>query len=451
MFGKKKSEQDTKNQEGLITAKTDDSSMQADGGEGAGESGSSVDSAAAPGGSSFTGTESSPFPTAAAKKKKGKKKKRIIIGIVVVVAVAVVLKMVLGGGEVVMPTPTSTVARMDVQQVISIKGSVEGNDSAEVTSALDREIVSISVKEGDTVSKGQLLATLKDKEDTSNRTQKYDIQQAQNNLESAKFDYDTAKKLYDEGVTSLSEFQKAETAYENAKSALASSKVDRTVSEDLRITSPISGIVTRVNAKVGFTASQMQSGTALFVVEDLSSLKMQVKASEYDISKIQVGQKVTISAEVLGDGMAEGVVSHIAPTGELKDNSGKEMVIPVKIDITPGSGLIAGVTAKADILVAESKNTLAIPLDALGTDQATGESYIFTVSKDNKLKKEIITTGLESDFYIEVTSDNIKEGDRFVLNPTPDLTDGQTIVLEGQADGAGGEDGDAAPDGAAAE
>ena len=433
MFGKKKSDQMQKSQSAIIG--------------GAGD-GSGADAPESPAGNAAAPEGHSKAPYGMPKGKKKGKKKKIIAAVVVLLIVVAAAKVFMGGGEPVMPTSTGTVERMDVQQVISIKGTVEGNDRAEVSSALDREIVSISVREGDTVSAGQLLATLKDKEDTSNRTQKYDIQQAQNNLESAKFDYDTSKKLYSEGVISEQEFQKAETAYENAKTSLAIAKVDRTDNEDLRITSPISGVVTRVNAKVGFTASQMANGTALFVVEDLSSLKMQVKASEYDISKIQVGQKVNISAEVLGGNTAEGVVSHIAPTGELKDSSGKEMVIPVKIDVTNGSGLIAGVTAKADILVNESKNAVAVPLDAIQADQATGETYLFTVSKDNKLVKQVITTGLESDFYIEVTSDNVKEGDVIVLSPTPGMTDGQVIVPAGA--GAAGADG-GVPDGAAAE
>jgi multidrug resistance efflux pump len=71
----------------------------------------------------------------------------------------------------------------------------------------------------------------------------------------------------------------------------------------------------------------------MFVVEDLQNLKMNVKISEYDISKIQVGQKVTITAEVLGDDSVQGIVSRISPTGEQKDTTSTEMVIPVQIDV----------------------------------------------------------------------------------------------------------------------
>lgn len=373
------------------------------------------------------------------KKKKSRKKKMILAAVILIAAAAVAVKVFTGGEEAIPPTPTGSVGRTDIQQIVSIKGTVEGKDRAEVSSALDREIVSISVKEGDTVSRGQLLATLKEKDDAVDRTQKYDIQQAENNLESAKFDYDANQKLYEEGAISYSEMEKSRTAYENAKSALASARTDRSVSEDLRITSPIDGVVTRVNAKVGFTANQMQSGTALFVIEDLSSLKMEVKASEYDISKIKLGQSVSITAEVLGSAPATGVVSHIAPTGEQKE-SGKEMVIPVEIDITPVEGLFAGVTAKADILVAEAKDALCVPLEAVLSDQETGEDYVFVVDKKNKLKKQVIETGLEGDFYVEVVSGGLKEGDTIVLTPDETMADGQEIVPQGAGIDSSGSD-----------
>lgn len=421
MFGKKESGQKTKNEKDEIN------SMKNEAGDGA-VNPETKRAGTAGGTASAVG---SPRP-----KKKSKKKKRIIIALVAVAAVAVAIKMFAGGSAPIMPTPTGTASQMDIQQVITIKGRVEGNDRAEVTSAQDREIASISVKEGDMVKKGQLLATLKKKDNIADKNQKYDIQVAQNNLESAKYDYETSKKLYDAGAISQQDFLRTQTAYENAKTSLASAKTDKTTKDDREITSPIDGIVTRVNAKVGFTANQMQSGTALFVIEDLASLKMQVKASEYDISKIKVGQSVIISAEVLGNEKAEGVVSHIAPTGELKDSSGKEMVIPVKIDIkNAGSNLIAGVTAKADILVAERKGVVGVSLDSLLIDPVTGDTCLFTVSKDNVISKQVITAGLEGDFYVEITSDNIKDGDTIVLNPTSDMTDGQTIVLMPTADG----------------
>lgn len=373
----------------------------------------------------------------ARRKKKSRRKKIIVLLIILAAAAAVGFKMLAGGEPPAAPVATGQISRMDVKVIIPIKGTVEGNSRAEISSSENREISSISVKEGDRVKSGQLLATLKpsDKEEND----KYQKEQAQNNVDSAKFDYDSSQKLFEAGAISRQDYLRSQTAYENAKSALAA-LYDKKETKN-SITSPIDGIVTRVNAKVGLTASQSSQGSnsPLFVVEDLSSLKMTVNVSEYDISKIKLGQPVTISAEVLGANTVQGVVSHIAPTGEKKDGSSKDMVIPVKIDIEKNDyNLIAGVTAKAQILAAESKNALTVPLDAIQKDPETGENCVFVVGKDNVLSKKVVETGLESDFFGEVISGDVKEGDSVVMSPTYETMDGQTVATAG-AEAAAGE------------
>ena len=154
------------------------------------------------------------------------------------------------------------------------------------------------------------------------------------------------RKPYEEGAISKEEYIRAENAYKNDMITVNSLNV----ADKVNIKSPIAGTVTRVNVNIGRYANDTENNEPMFVVEDLQKLKMDVGISEYDISKIQVGQKVTITAEVLGNDSVEGIVSRISPTGEQKDAASKEMVIPVQIDINnEDSKLIAGVTAKAEI------------------------------------------------------------------------------------------------------
>ena len=74
--------------------------------------------------------------------------------------------------------------------------------------------------------------------------------------------------------------------------------------------------MTRVNARLGRNAADTENKQAMFVVENLDQLQMNVKISEYDINKIQLGQQVKITSQVLGDEPAQGVVSQISPSGE---------------------------------------------------------------------------------------------------------------------------------------
>lgn len=344
-----------------------------------------------------------------------KKKKKVLIIIVLVLLVAAAAVWGLSSGkEQALPVTTSTVEIMDIEQVVTIKGTIKGSQSADVATTLNYEIASILVQEGDVVKKDQILAVLNADE------LKDDYQKATTALNESKFRYEAAKRLYDEGAISKEEYFRAENAYKNDKITVNSLNV----ADKVNIKSPIAGTVTRVNVNIGRYANDTENNAPMFVVEDLQKLKMDVGISEYDISKIQVGQKVTITAEVLGNASVKGIVSRISPTGEQKDATSKEMVIPVQIDVNnEDSKLIAGVTAKAEIEIEKKDNVLSVPIDAILEDPSTGDASVILL-KETVLKKIPVELGLEGDFNIEIISSDIKEGDLVVLNPTFEMTDG---------------------------
>lgn len=356
---------------------------------------------------------------------KSGKKKKIIIAVVVILLIitAIVTASLLSGGEAPPMVSTGTAEKMDIEQAVTIKGTIQGSESADVVSSLNYEIVSILVNEGDTVKKDQVLAIL-DSESLQD-----DYQKAVRALEESKFNYDASKVLYEEGAISREEYIRAENAYKNDQLTVSSFDIQ----DKTQIKSPISGTVTRVNVNIGRYANDTENNVPMFVIEDLDNLKMDVRISEYDISKIKVGQKVEITAEVLGSESVSGTVSRISPTGEPKDPSSKEMVIPVKIDIHKGNtNLIAGVTAKARILIDKKSSVLAVPIDSVLEDPNTEESYVMVLS-GTVINKVPVEPGLEGDFHIEVTSDKLKEGDAVVLSPTFDMTDGMEVTAVPQA------------------
>ena len=349
-----------------------------------------------------------------------KGKKRFLITAVIIIAIAcvVILPKALAGEPPAMMVTTGTIEKMNIEQAVNIKGTIQGSQKADVATSLNYEIVSILVKEGDLVHKDQVLAVL-DSEDLQD-----DYQKSLSELKQSKFNYEASKNLYEEGAISKEDYIRAENQYENDRITVDSYNIQ----DKVNIKSPISGTVTRVNVNIGRYANDTENSEPMFVVEDLQNLEMNVKVSEYDISKIKVGQKVTITAEVLGNQSVEGVVSRISPTGELKDNSSSEMVIPVQIEINNNnSNLIAGVTAKAKIEIETRNDVLSVPLDAIAEDPSTEENYVMVLD-GTKLKKVPVSVGLEGDFNIEISSENLAEGDQVVLNPTFDLTDGMEVT-----------------------
>ena len=150
---------------------------------------------------------------------------------------------------------------------------------------------------------------------------------------------------------------------QNAKNEIARKQSDL---EDCRIVSSIDGTVTRVYTKVGrFADEPTEEGRPMFTIENIDDLKMEVDVSEYDIANVALGQNVTVTADILGDGAAQGTITAISPTGEEKAGS-TERVIPVEVTIEGGQeGLIAGINAKAEIAVKEAKIALVVPIEAI--------------------------------------------------------------------------------------
>ncbi len=354
------------------------------------------------------------------RKPMSKKKKRIIIAAAIVLAIVLILVVprLLSGGEPALTVTTGTIEKMDIEQAVTIKGTIQGSQKADVATSLNYEILSIMVEEGDIVQKDQILAVL-DSEDLQD-----DYQKASTALKESKFNYEASKNLYEQGAISKEAYLRTQSQYENDKITLDSFNI----ADKVNIKSPIAGTVTRVNVNIGRYANDTENAEPMFVVEDLQNLKMDVRISEYDISKIQVGQKVTITAEVLGDDSVEGTVSRISPTGELKDATSKEMVIPVQIDVKKeNSKLIAGVTAKAKIEIEKKADVLSAPIDSVLEDPTTGDSYVMVLN-GTTLKKVPVELGLEGDFNVEILSGKLKASDTVVLNPTFDMTDGMQVA-----------------------
>ena len=353
------------------------------------------------------------------RKKPAKKKIILVIAVIAAVVTAAGALASRGGAEPVVAVSAASVERMDLEQTVSVRGTIQGSDSADVASSLNYKITAIHVREGDAVQRNQVLATL----DTSELQDQYN--KALLARSESKRAVDSAEILYEEGAMSRDEYLRLKAVYENDELTVASFDIG----EKRNIRSPIAGTVTRVNVSIGRYASETENRQAMFVVENLKDLQMRVNVSEYDISKIKVGQDVTITAEVLGSESVKGTVSKISPTGEPKEPGSSEKVIPVVIEIEPGAELIAGVTARATILIERREMALAVPVDAILEDPETGEARVLVVEEEGILKEVPVTLGLEGNLYVEIVGGALAEGDQIVLAPTFDLRDGDAVSV----------------------
>lgn len=404
-------------------------------------------------------------------KKIFKKKSFIILFIVVVLAVPIIIALNKNKGVTEVFVNAISLEKKSIEQIISVKAPLEGIEKADVVSPLNYEIIDIKVKEGDVVTKDQILAVL-DSEELKEQITIEENQIAlaqlelQDKIKTMQIEYDKAiikireledsykinKELLDNEIITQESFDKIKNSLNEAKRNLDSfntkdGKIVASPSElkrleiqiqelekkkkDLEkvyIKSPIDGTVTRVNVNIGRYAKDTEGEKAMFVVENLNNLQMKVSISEYDIGKLHIGQEVEVYSDVLRNDIAKGVVSRISPTAEQKDNNAMERVIPVVIDITnKPDNLIAGVIATAKIKVDKAEDSFVVPSGAL-LQAENDQVKLFILNEDNTLKSVVVETGLETDLETVISGEELVEGLNIVVNPDISYTDGMTVT-----------------------
>lgn len=386
------------------------------------------------------------------------KKKKIILVAAIAVVVTAGVKLALGSGEPAGEMVSTALAeKQDLQETLRLKAVLEGTESTEVVSRLHYEVKELLVKEGDRVKKGQLLAVL-DSTDLSQemslkkgslallqKQQAETLRDRQVEYNNAKKAYDDTKALFDIGAASKAELDDAKEKLdaipaENGKAVLSAVEkqtlantnqeisIQASTMDDCQIRSMIDGTVTRVNTKVGRFADETEDDKPMFVIENVDNLQMKVMVSENDIAKVSVGQKVDITADILNGESVAGEVIRISPTGELKDGTTSERVIPVYISVQEKNDkLIAGITAKATIHIAEATQALTVPYEAV-SELEDGSTVVYVVNEDNTIHIVPVKLGLETDLYVEIKGGELKEGQTIVLNPSPALTEGMAVL-----------------------
>lgn len=398
-------------------------------------------------------------------KKKGKKK-IIILAAVLLVIVIIAVKGMSGGGEQLPIVQTSPLERGAIMQTLSLSGPVSGTDSVDVVSNLHTEILEITVKEGDKVEEGQVLARLNSAElerQIAIAQNEYDLaqttyqeklrenaayaQKASDAYNAAKTSLERTQALYESGNASLVELEAAQTALSDAKRemdsvagcesyALQAENARLALEEkqeqmkETEITSPISGTVVRVNSKVGRFADKTEDDKPMFVIENLEDLEIEIPVSEYSIGEVRLGQKAVITADILNGNSAEGTVVAISPTGEEKSGT-TERVIPITIQITDKtSALIAGINAKAEVILAQTDDAFVVQASDV-VQRADGSLAVATV-ENNAVKWIPVTCGIESDFEVEiipVEEGTVTEGMQIISSPDVSMTEGITVTV----------------------
>ena len=177
---------------------------------------------------------------------------------------------------------------------------------------------------------------------------------------------------------------------------------------------PISGMVTSVSVKAG----DLYAGSAIITIENTSVYDVETYISEYDISKIKVGQEVIIKTNGTGDLELEGIVKTIAPRATVSA-SGVAYKVVVQVN-TACEDLRLDMTAKLSIILNKAENVVTVPYESVQYDD-DGNTYVEISKGKNpqtgleEKEKVYVTTGVESAYYIEITSGALIEGSEVIV------------------------------------
>jgi HlyD family secretion protein len=196
------------------------------------------------------------------------------------------------------------------------------------------------------------------------------------------------------------QIQQADLVVAKAQLALEQARLRASRAE---LAAPFDGVVAVVNAKAG----EPTGAAPAFVLLDLSRFHLDVAVDEVDVAKLAVGQAASVTTDALSSIILSGKVDRIAPTATVVGGVVNYSVRLV-LDLSDAP-LRSGMSATAEIVVAEVKNVLLVPNWAIRRDRRTGQAYA-SLKAGEELKEVEIETGLRGEAYTEVTS-GVKEGD----------------------------------------
>lgn len=227
---------------------------------------------------------------------------------------------------------------------------------------------------------------------------------------------EAAQQTYDNAVTTNARsVDSAETKLEQASRTSDTLSDLQSTLEDCTLTATMDGTITELNATVGSVCS----GTVA-AIQDVNDLTVEVTIPANSVGKLSTGMQCNITSDATGDAEISGTLTRIDPVANSEGNFGATVTVNGE-----DSGLLIGISAEVKIIINQKDNVFTVPRDAVGTHE-DGTSYVLRKTGgegvDITFEEVTVTTGDANDYYIEISGDDLAEGD--VIRSSADLTQG---------------------------
>lgn len=298
-----------------------------------------------------------------------------------------------------------TATAEDVEVTTTYTSNVEPFATNNIVSQTAGRIISINAEVGDKVRKGQLLAKMDDVNLAKTR-----MQYVNDSTELSRL-----TELYRIGAVAQADYDLAKLSLEITK------KTYNNLLENTYLRSPINGVVTARNYDRGDMYAMTQP---IFVVEQITPVKMLINISESLFTQVHQGMEFDITVDAYPDQVFKGKVNLIYPTVSATTHTFPVEVICQNTDQKLRPGMFARVTATFGV-----NHHVVVPDIAVVKQQGSGEHFVYVLQADNTVKYTLVELGRRLGNRYEIVS-GINEGDRIVTEGQVRLKDGVAVTVK---------------------
>ncbi|GAK52582.1 methyl-accepting chemotaxis sensory transducer [Candidatus Moduliflexus flocculans] len=324
---------------------------------------------------------------------------------------------------------TSSPVMGNIEQVTVASGTIVPRKEVTIKPKISGIINEISVKAGDVVRKGDVLAKIRIVPNLVN------LNEAENRLEKAKIQYDNAKvelqrqrRMLEQKLVPEKEFSRYELEFENANADLQAAQKNLTLLKEgvakkeskennTLVESTVAGTILNVPIKEGATVVETNSyneGTTIAVVADMSSLVFEGTIDESDVGKLHEGMEINLTIGAIEKETFRATLEYIAPKGE-KEANGSAVKFQIKAAVEPKEGVVirAGYSANGKIVLARRENVLTLKEGLIQYDDEQ-KPFVEIETAPQQFEKRPIKIGLSDGINAEIVSglsekDHIKD------------------------------------------
>ena len=302
------------------------------------------------------------------------------------------------------PLVNTAVAEIrEVPQTAIYSSTVEAYAVNNIAPQTGGRIQTVRVDVGSFVGRGQVLAVM----DAAQ------LDQTRLKLVNDSTELSRLRSLYEEGGVSKSDFDAVEMAYNVSRRSY------NNLIENTYLRSPISGVVTARN----YDRGDLYNGQPIFVVQQITPVKLHVGVSETDYTKVKLGNEVEITVDAIPGRTFTGKVHKIYPTMDPMTHTFVTEILVQNADRVLRPGMYARVKVEFGV-----NNSVVVPEEAVVKMQGTGQRCVYILQPDNTVESSLVKLGRHVDGMYEIL-EGIAEGDVVTTKGSTSLKDGVAVEV----------------------